>query len=783
MAVTKLFGASIKRREDPRLMTGRANFTDDVRLPGMTSMAVLRSPHAHAKIVSIDTSAAKAMPGVVAVYTGADLVDDLAPVPCAWLVPNANLVIPEYRAVATDRVRFVGDAVAVVVAEDRYLAQDAADKIEVEYDVLPAVVDQEAATQDGAPQLYDNVPNNIAFHWELGGGDIDAAFADADVTISKRIVNQRLIPNPVETRGAVAAYNPGSGELTLWVTTQNPHVHRLLIALTTSTPESQVRIIAGDVGGGFGCKIPTYAGEMIACAIAKRLGRPVRWQEDRRENFVTTTHGRDHITQLEVAAKNDGTVTGIRVKTYASMGAHLSTAGPGVPTWLYALMLPGPYTIKNFHADVYGVLTNNTATDAYRGAGRPEATYLLERAMDLVARELKMDPVAVRSKNLVPAGEFPYTSAAGLLYDSGNYQGALAKALEVIDYAGFRAEQAKAREEGRLLGIGFSTYVEVCGLAPSAAAGAMGFQGGLWESAIVRFHPTGKVTVFTGTNSHGQGHKTTFAQVVADELGVPFEDVDIVHGDTQMVPMGMGTYGSRSLAVGGAAIVSASRMVVEKARTIAAHLMEVGVDDVTFDSGTFYVTGAPDKVKTIQEVALASYLAWNMPEGVTPGLEATYFYDPSNNVYPFGTHVCVVEVDKDTGQVAFKRYVAIDDVGYVVNPMIVDGQVHGGITQGLAQAVYESAVYDEAGQLLTGSLMDYAIPKAAMLPWFEVDRTETPSPTNVMGIKGAGETGTIASTPAVANAILDALAPYGVDHIDMPLTPQKIWRLIHEQKG
>ncbi|RIK41002.1 MAG: carbon monoxide dehydrogenase [Chloroflexi bacterium] len=783
MAVTKLFGASIKRREDPRLMTGRANFTDDVRLPGMTSMAVLRSPHAHAKIVSIDTSAAKAMPGVVAVYTGADLIDDLAPVPCAWLVPNANLVIPEYRAVATDRVRFVGDAVAVVVAEDRYLAQDAADKIEVEYDVLPAVVDQEAATQDGAPQLYDNVPNNIAFHWELGGGDIDAAFADADVTISKRIVNQRLIPNPMETRGAVAAYNPGSGELTLWVTTQNPHVHRLLIALTTSTPESQVRIIAGDVGGGFGCKIPTYAGEMIACAIAKRLGRPVRWQEDRRENFVTTTHGRDHITQLEVAAKNDGTVTGIRVKTYASMGAHLSTAGPGVPTWLYALMLPGPYTIKNFHADVYGVLTNNTATDAYRGAGRPEATYLLERAMDLVARELKMDPVAVRSKNLVPAGEFPYTSAAGLLYDSGNYQGALAKALEVIDYAGFRAEQAKAREEGRLLGIGFSTYVEVCGLAPSAAAGAMGFQGGLWESAIVRFHPTGKVTVFTGTNSHGQGHKTTFAQVVADELGVPFEDVDIVHGDTQMVPMGMGTYGSRSLAVGGAAIVSASRMVVEKARTIAAHLMEVGVDDVTFDSGTFYVTGAPDKVKTIQEVALASYLAWNMPEGVTPGLEATYFYDPSNNVYPFGTHVCVVEVDKDTGQVAFKRYVAIDDVGYVVNPMIVDGQVHGGITQGLAQAVYESAVYDEAGQLLTGSLMDYAIPKAAMLPWFEVDRTETPSPTNVMGIKGAGETGTIASTPAVANAILDALAPYGVDHIDMPLTPQKIWRLIHEQKG
>lgn len=783
MAVTKLFGSSIKRREDPRLMTGRASFTDDVRLPGMVAMAVLRSPHAHATIERIDTTAAAAMPGVIGVYTGADLVGDLAPVPCAWLVPNAELVIPEYRAVAVDKVRFVGDAVAVVVADNRYIAQDAADAIEVEYGVLPAIVDQEAATHDGAPQLYDNVPNNIAFHWQLGGGDTDAAFAEADVTIKRRIVNQRLIPIPMETRGAVASYNPGSGDLTLWCTSQNPHVHRLLIALTTSTPESQVRIIAGDVGGGFGCKIPTYAGEMIATALSKRLGRPVRWQEDRRENFVATTHGRDHITDLEIAAKNDGTVTGIRVKTYASMGAHLSTAGPGVPTWLYALMLPGPYTIKNFHADVYGVLTNNTATDAYRGAGRPEATYLLERSMDLVARELNLDPVAVRSRNLVPSTEFPYTSAAGLLYDSGNYEGSLARALELVDYAGFRQEQAEARQQGRLLGIGFSTYVEVCGLAPSAAAGAMGFQGGLWESAIVRFHPTGKVTVFTGSNSHGQGHKTTFAQLISDELGVPFEDVDIVHGDTQMVPMGMGTYGSRSLAVGGSAMVVAARQVVEKARTIAAHLLEVGNDDVAFDSGRFYVKGAPDQVKTIQEIALASYLAWNMPAGVTPGLEATHFYDPSNNVFPFGTHICIVEIDRETGDIDFRRYVAIDDVGYVVNPMIVDGQVHGGITQGLAQAVYESAVYDEDGQLVTGSLMDYAVPKATMLPWYEVDRTETPSPTNPMGIKGAGETGTIASAPAVVNAIVDALSPYGVEHIDMPVTPQKVWRLIHERKG
>jgi carbon-monoxide dehydrogenase large subunit len=743
---------------------------------------MLRSPHAHARITSIDAGTARDMPGVVAVYTGNDILD-LAAVPTAWLVPNADLKIPEYRAIAVDKVRFVGDVVAAVVAEDRYTAQDAVDQIDVSYEVLPAIVDQEQAVQDGAPQLYDDVPNNIAFHWQLGGGDIDAAFRDADVTISKRIVNQRLIPNALETRGAVASYNSGSGELTVWCTSQNPHIHRLLLSIVTGTPESLVRVIASDVGGGFGSKIPMYAGEMIACIASKKLGRPIKWVEDRRENYVATIHGRDHIDYLDVAAKNDGTVTGVRVKAYANMGAHLSTAAPGVPTWLFGLMLPGPYTIAATHADVYGVLTNTTPTDAYRGAGRPEATYLLERAMDLVAGRLGMDVVEVRRKNLIAADQFPYTTPTTLQYDSGNYQAALDKALEIVDYQGFRSEQQSARQQGKLLGIGFSTYVEVCGLAPSAAAGAMGFQGGLWESAVVRFHPTGKVSVLTGSNSHGQGHKTTFAQIVSSELGVPIDDVDIVHGDTQAVPMGMGTYGSRSGAVGGTAIVHASRKVRDKAQKIAAHLLEVGAEDVAWDNGRFYVKGAPDQAKTIQEVALASYLAWNMPEGVTPGLEETHFWDPGNNVYPFGTHVCVVEIDPDTGGVDFRKYVAVDDVGNVINPLIVDGQVHGGITQGLAQAVYESAVYTEDGQLLSSTMMDYTVPKAAQLPWFDVERTETPTPVNPMGIKGAGETGTIASTPAVVNAIVDALAPYGIDHLDMPLTPQKLWQTLQEAKG
>ncbi|MFO7270149.1 MAG: molybdopterin-dependent oxidoreductase [Sphaerobacter thermophilus] len=784
MAVTKMFGASVKRREDPRMITGRANYTDDVRLPGMLSMVILRSPYAHARIKSINVEKARQMPGVVAVYTGKDLVESLAPVPCAWLPPNSDLKVPEYRALAVDTVRYVGDGVAAVVAENRYQAQDAAAAIEVEYEMLPAVVDQEKATQAGAPQLYPDVPNNTAFVWRLAGGDIDAALRDADVVVSQRLINHRLIPTAMETRAAVANYNPGSGELTLWCTSQNPHIHRLLMSAVTGIPETKIRVISTDVGGGFGSKIPFYAGEMIAAAISKDLGRPVKWVEDRRENFVATTHGRDHVDYVDIAAKQDGTITGIRVKAYANMGAYLSTAAPGVPTWLFGLMLSGPYKIPNISVEVHGVLTNTTPTDAYRGAGRPEATYILERMMDLVADRLGMDPVEIRRKNFIAKEEFPYTVATTLEYDSGDYEAALNRALEIVGYEQFRKEQEAARQQGRLLGIGFSTYVEVCGLAPSQAAGAMGFQGGLWESATVRVHPSGKVSVFTGSNPHGQGEETTFAQLVAEELGVPLDDIEIVHGDTGRIPFGMGTYGSRSTAVGGTALIYAARKVRDKGAKIAAHLLEVSPDDIVFDQGRYYVKGAPDRVKTFQEIAGAAYLAWNMPEGVTPGLEETHFFDPINNTYPFGTHVCVVEVDPATGEVKFLRYVAVDDVGNVINPMIVDGQVHGGIAQGLAQAVYETAVYDENGQLLSGSLMDYALPTASMVPTYEVDRTVTPTPVNPMGLKGAGETGTIASTPAVVNAIIDALKPYGITHLDMPLTPQRIWKAIQEsQKG
>ena len=784
MAVSSPFGASIKRREDPRLITGAGHYTDDVRLPGMLSMAILRSPHAHARIINIDTSAAKAMPGVVAIYTGADLVDKVAPVPCAWQPKDSDIKVPEYRPLAVDTVRYVGDGVAAVVAEDMYTARDAAAEINVTYETLPAVVKQLDAMADGAPQLYDNVPNNVAFHFHLEGGEVDAAFKNADLTFKQRLINQRLIPNAMEPRGAVASYQRGSDELTLWCTTQNPHIVRLLMSLTTSIPESQIRVISQDIGGGFGCKIPMYAGEMIASVISKDLLRPVKWVEDRSENYVATTHGRDHVDDVEVAVMNDGRVVGLKVTAYANMGAYLSTAGPGVPTWLFTVTQSGAYDIPNVVSDVYGILTNTMATDAYRGAGRPEATYLIERVMDLVAAKLKLDPTDVRRKNFIPSDAFPYSIASGAVaYDSGDYDKTLDRALEMVDYAALRKEQEEARANGRLFGIGFSTYIEVCGLAPSPAAGAMGFGGGLYESAIVRVYPTGKVTVLTGINPQGQGEGTTFAQLVSDELGVAVEDVDVVWGDTDRIPMGWGTYGSRSTAVGGSALVFAARNVRDKMMKIGAHLLEVSPEEVVFERGDVHVKGAPDRVKTFGEIALAAYTAWNMPEGVTPGLEETYFFDPISNTFPFVAHVCVVEIDKDSGKADVRRYVAVDDVGNVINPMIVDGQIQGGIAQGLAQAVLEYAAYDDNGQLLSGTMMDYAIPKAESFPNYELDRTVTPCPFNPMGLKGVGEAGTIASTPAIMNAIVDALSPYGIDHFDMPATPQRIWQFLHEQKG
>ncbi len=783
MAVTKMFGASVKRREDARMMTGRAHYTDDVRRNHTLHMGVVRSPHAHARITSVDTSAAASMPGVVAVFSGADLVDDIAPVPCAWLIPDSDLKVPEYRAIAVDKARFVGDAVAVVIAEDRYQAEDAADAVNVSYEPLDVVTNQEEAVKDGAPQLYDDVPNNLAFQWKLNGGDFDAAQNSAEVKISQRFVNQRLIPNAMEARGVLADFNPGSGSLEVWLTSQNPHIHRLLLSAVTGIPETDIRVDSTDVGGGFGSKIPLYGGEMVACAIAKKLGRPIKWMESRRENYVTTSHGRDHIDYVDLAATNDGVVTGLRVEAYANHGAYLSTAAPGVPTWLFGTMLSGPYKIPNISCTVNGVLTNTTTTDAYRGAGRPEATYLIERMMDLLAQELGMDPVEIRRKNFIQPDEFPYTVATTLQYDSGNYDGALDKALQMVGYEDLRKKQEQLRSEGRYLGIGFSTYVEVCGLAPSAAAGAMGFQGGLWESATVRVHPSGKATVFTGASPHGQGEETTFAQLISHETGIPFHDIEVVHSDTDRIPFGWGTYGSRSTAVGGSALVYAARNVVEKAKRFAAHMLESSPEDIEFNDGVFSVKGSPERSKTIQDVALAAHLAWDLPEGEKPGLEENYFFDPTNFTFPFGTHICVVEIDAETGAVDVQKYVAVDDLGNVINPMIVDGQVHGGIAQGLAQALYEYAAYDDGGQLLTGSMMDYCVPKFEHIPHMDVDRTVTTTPVNPMGLKGAGETGTIASTPAVVNAIIDALSPLGVKHIDMPLTSQRVWKVIEERKG
>ncbi|MDI3316589.1 MAG: xanthine dehydrogenase family protein molybdopterin-binding subunit [Bacillota bacterium] len=780
-----LFGTPLKRKEDPRLITGHATYTDDIHLPGMLYAAILRSPHAHARIRSIDVSEAARAPGVVRVYTGKDLEGKLGPIPTAWLVPGADLKTPAHPALASERVRYAGDGVALVVAGSRAAARDALEKIRVDYEPLPAVVDAEKALAPGAPQVHDDVPGNVVLHWRAGNGPeaAEKAIAEAEVVVRRRIRNQRLIPTAMEPRAAVAQYNPATGELTLWVTSQNPHIHRFLLSLTLGIPEQKLRVIAPEVGGGFGSKIPFYPDEALVAFAARDLGLPVKWTEDRSENYRATTHGRDHVQDLVLAGTRDGRLTALRIRTVANLGAYLSTAAPGVPTILFGLITAGPYTIPNVDVEVFGVLTHTTPVEAYRGAGRPEATYLLERLVDLYAREIGMDPAEIRRKNFIPADRFPYETPTGLTYDSGDYERALDKALEALDYAGLRQEQAELRKQGRFLGVGFSSYVEICGLGPSRVAGAVGFQGGLWESAVVRVHPSGKVNVYIGSSPHGQGEETTFAQVVADELGVPVEDVEIVHGDTAQTPMGWGTYGSRTTPVGSGALALAARRVAEKARKIAAHMLEAAPEDLDFRDGAFQVRGVPERKATIQQVALQAYLAWNLPEGMEPALEASAFYDPSNFVYPFGTHVAVVEVEPATGQVKLLRYVAVDDPGRVINPLIVDGQVHGGVVQGIGQALWEGAVYDENGQLLTGSMMDYALPRAGFLPPIETYRTETPSPVNPLGVKGVGETGTIASTPAVVNAVMDALAPFGIDHLEMPLTPEKIWRAVREAEA
>ena len=778
---TQLFGSSIKRREDPRLITGKGTFVDDVKLVAPLHMALVRSPHAHANIRRINTSRAKALDGVVAVYTGEDLKEQLGSLPCGWVVPDTKEV--PHPPLAVGKVRCVGDAVAAVIATDETIAADAAELLEVDYEGLAAVVNAESAMQSGAPQLHDDAANNIAFEWQVNPGDIEAAASQAEVVVKQRIINQRLVPNAMEGRGVVADYNPGTNQLTVWTSSQIPHLVRLLMALVTGHPEHKIRVIVPDVGGGFGSKLYLYAEEIITAMVAKQLGCPVKWTEKRTENYVATTHGRDHISDVEIMGDRDGTITGIRCTTYANMGAYLSTFAPLIPTWLYGLMLGGPYQIPNIYCKVYGVFTNTTPVDAYRGAGRPEATYLVERMVDLFASEIGMDPVEVRRKNLIPPFSDGHTVATGVTYDSGNYEGALNRALDMVGYQRFQQEQEQARQEGRYLGIGFSTYVEICGAAPSAVAGTLGARAGLWESALVRYHPTGKVTVFAGASTHGQGHETTFAQLAASELGIPVEDVDVVHGDTGQIQFGTGTFASRSAAVGGGAIYMCTEKIKDKAKKLAAHLLEAAEADIVYEDGKLFVRGAPAQAKTIQEIALAAHVySSDLPEGMEPGLEATSFFDPKNFTWPFGTHVAVVEVEAETGQVSLRRYVCVDDVGNVINPMIVDGMVHGGIAQGVGQALQEEGIYDDSGQLLTGSMMDYAVPTTEDLPSYETDRTVTPTSANPMGVKGAGETATIAASPAVINAVVNALSPFGVRHIDMPAKPEKVWRLMRQAR-
>ena len=784
MTTGTLIGQEVKRVEDKALITGRGQYVDDLRLPGLLHIAIVRSPYGHAKINNIDVSAAANAPGVVAVFTGADLAEQLGSLPAGWLLDEetTGMKAPEHPPLAIEKVRYVGDAVAAVVGNSPAAASDAIALVEVDYEPLDAVVNSEQATADGAPVVHDDAPNNLAFDWAVGAGDYDAAAAAADVVVSERIINQRLIPNPMEPRGIMADYNGGTEQLTIWTSTQIPHLVRLLFSLVTGHPEHKVRVIAPDVGGGFGCKLYLYAEEVICGIIAKNLERPVKWIESRTENYIATTHGRDHIADAEICGTSDGIVTGLKVHVYANLGGYLSTFAPAIPTILFGLMLGGCYKFENLSCQVKGVFTNTTPVDAYRGAGRPEATYVVERMMERYAHEIGRDVLGVRRRNFIRPFKRGHDMPIGVTYDSGNYQGALGAALEKFDYQAFRQEQRDARREGRLLGVGFSTYIEICGMAPSAVAGALGAGAGLWESSTVRVHPTGTVTVFTGTSPHGQGHETTFAQITASRLGIPMENIEVVHGDTERHQFGTGTFGSRSLAVGGEALMMSLDKVIDKAKKIAAHEMGVDAKQVTFENGTFYVEDIQEREIPWGDVALGAYWAKNLPEGLEPGLEAVSFFDPQNFTWPFGTHIAVVEIDEVTGETKLVRYVAIDDVGNVINPMIVDGMVHGGIAQGVGQALQECAVYSDDGQLLTGSMMDYAVPTAEDFPNFETGRTVTPTTVNQLGAKGAGETGTIAASPAVVNAAVDALKHLGVNHLNMPLNPEKMWRTIQDAK-
>jgi carbon-monoxide dehydrogenase large subunit len=769
-------GQAIRRKEDPPLITGQGRYVDDIALTGMLHAVIVRSPEAHARITSVDASAALEREGVRAVITGEDL-DIAAGMPMAWVPPGVEVKTPENWPLARGKVVYVGQAVAVVVGDDRYAVADAAEDVIVEYEPLPVVVDPERALEEGSALVHEDIGTNKTHEWSLGGGDVEAALSDADVVVERRIVNHRTAGTPIEPRAAIGEWR--GGYATLYSTTQIPHIARLQLAGILSIPEDRLRIVAPDVGGGFGTKLNVYGEEALMIYLARQLGRPVKWTETRSEHMASTTHGRDQIQYARLGAKSDGTLTGLHVRIVADLGAVFQLLTPFIPSFT-AFVMSGCYKIPAVQTDVTGVFTNKFATDAVRGAGRPEATHCLEVMMDQLAAELDMDRLELRRKNFIPKENFPADVAVGITYDSGDYHGSLDKLLENLDLDAFRREQAELRERGVHRGIGFSTYMEICGLAPSRAVGpsGVGLQAGFWESAFVRVHPSGSATLFSGTSPHGQGLDTGFAQIVADKLGITPDQVDVIHGDTGTGPMGMGTYGSRSLAVGGEAAVRAANKVVDKAKKIAAHLLEAAPEDMEVADGKYQVKGSPDKGLALSDISLAAYVPENIPDGMEPGLEETSFYDPENFVFPFGAHAAIVDVDTETGKVELVRYVCVDDCGPAINPALIDGQVHGGIAHGVAQALYEQIVYDEEGQLATGTFVDYALPTAAELPMFETDRTETPSPVNELGVKGVGEAGTIASSPTIVNAVVDALRPLGVTYMDMPLTPMRVWQAI-----
>ena len=782
--MTAVIGTRYARREDAPVLSGEARYVDDLVVPGALHLALVRSPHAHARVNSVDSAAAAAMPGVVAVFTGADLAGDWAgPMPCAWPVVD-DMKSPPHFPITSDKARYVGDAVAVVVAQSAAAAKDAAGAVEVDYEVLPAIVDLEDSLSDRVV-INEDLGTNLAYTWELKPDEakVDAAFAAATHVVKERYIQQRLIPSAMEPRGVLVVPAPFGGDYTVYSATQIPHILKVMLALGVGISETKLRVIAPAVGGGFGSKLNVYAEEVLCLALAKRLRKPVRWTEERSENALATTHGRGQIQDIELAADENGKVTAVRVDLIADMGAYLQLVTPGVPL-LGAFLYHGVYDVAAYSFRCRSVFTTMTPTDAYRGAGRPEATYAIERAMDCLARTVGVDPAEIRRRNFIPADAFPYNSAPGLVFDSGNYEGALVKALEMVGYEGLRKDQQMRREAGSTthLGIGLSSYCEMCGLAPSRVLAALKYGAGGWEAASVQLLPTGVVQVTTGTSPHGQSHETCWSQIVADRLGISPDAVEVLHSDTAISPLGMDTYGSRSLAVGGTAVALATDKVIDKARTIAAHQLEVSEDDLEFANGIFAVKGSPEKAIPIQGIAYASFTGHNLPDGMEPNLRAEASFDPPNFVFPFGTHVCVVEVDEETGSVKLLQYVAVDDCGNQINPMVVEGQVHGGVVQGIAQALFEEASYDEDGNLLTSTLADYLVPSAAEMPSFDLGFTVTPSPTNPLGVKGIGEAGTIASTPAVINAIVDALAPLGVTNMRMPASPQRVWSTIQEAR-